>query len=139
MNLDLKILNIPKKSRGEKTSYVITCSNNCNEVDIRFGMNNGMIWYETLTTITYGFPKIFALENDKPRIENSCAENFCHFCGECEDFCISYEGEPCHNITTSGNKFYLTVLHNSIDFDLVFVNINKVIPFGKKLSSFFMR
>ena len=123
MNLDLKILNIPKKSRGEKTSYVITCSDNCNEVDIRFGDDTDM------TNSNY-LPKFFALENDKPRIENGS-------CGACEDFCSSEEGKACHNITTSGNKFYLSVLHGYEDLELVFVNVDKVIPFGKKLPSFF--
>ena len=75
------------------------------------------------------YPNIFALENDKPKIENGS-------CVGCEDYlCTSRNGTACHNITTNGNTFYLTVYHNQgyRDSELIMVHVNEVVPFGKKI------
>ena len=74
---------------------------------------------------------MYALENEKPKIENGS-------CPECENFCASQNGTACHDINTEGSKFYLTVYNDEpyVDSELALINVNEIIPFGKKVSIF---
>ena len=55
---------------------------------------------------------------------------------KCKNLCASQNGTACHNITTEGSQFYLTVYHDEpyVDSELAFINVNEVIPFGKKVT-----
>ena len=53
---------------------------------------------------------------------------------EYDDYCASKNRTACQNITTDGNRFYLTVYHNDPNAvsELALINVDEVIPFGKK-------
>ena len=109
------------KPKGEETSFIVTCFDTCNEVSIRFN--------EDTSTDVYAsdYPHLFALDHDKPKIRNGS-------CTECENLCISTDGASCRNITTSGDKFYLTVYHKKAYpywYKITLVNVMDVNIFGK--------
>ena len=127
--LDIKFVNITAKPENHETSFIVKCSETCNEVDIRFG---GKI------TGSYVGLSLYALEIDKPRIENGIwVEKVFWNNGklvEYEDFCAAKNRTACHNITTDGRQFYLTVYHNDPTAlsELSLTNVDEVIPFGRK-------
>ena len=121
--LDLKFIPISSKPESQEISFIVKCLDKCDQVDIRFS--------ERKTYFNLDELDLYALENDKPRIKNGS-------CSECENLCASQNGTACHNVTTEGNQFYLTVYHDEpyVDSELAFINVNEVIPFGKKVSFF---
>ena len=127
--LDHKFVAISVKPENHETSFIVKCSETCNNVDIRFGSK---------ITGPYVGLSLYALEIDKPRIENGIwVENVVWKNGkwvEYDDFCASKNRMACHNITTDGSQFYLTVNHNdpTAFSELTFINVDEVIPFGRR-------
>ena len=121
--LDLEFIHISSKPESQELSFIVKCFDKCDQVDIRFS--------ERETYFNFDKFSLYALENEKPKIENGS-------CPECENFCASQNGTACHDINTEGSKFYLTVYNDEpyVDSELALINVYEIIPFGKKVSIF---
>ena len=116
-----RTLGIPSQSMGEETSFLISCNASCVGVDVKV---KGSL-YDT------GY-YLFALEGDKPTIDSKNAS-----CAECVDFCSSryyYSHEVCRNLSTSDDKFFVTIYarysHQNLTIEVTGRNILKVSETG---------
>ena len=128
--LVIRALNIPPQSKGEESSFLINCNGSCEGVDIKVTGKR----YDT------GF-YLFALEEDKPTIDDSSYEASCR---ECENFCStmdSYGNEKsCKNLSTSKDRFFVTVYaqysHESLTIEFIGGNILNVSNIGRMLTNY---
>ena len=137
IHLDAKTIEVEgNKALGKETSFVVDCVDSCQGVDIIFETLGSYSYYAT-SSIDYttkedalrlwknGVP-IYASQNDKPRIQNNT-------CTDCKNLCEKQYNSSCTNISTSENKFYLTVYQTgrNPDVKLTFTNVASIHQFGR--------
>ena len=118
---------------GRETSFVVDCVDSCEEVDIIFetlgSYIRSSIDYTTkedgLRLWKNGVP-IYASDSDKMRIRN-------YTCTGCKNLCEKQFNSSCTNMSTSENKFYLTVYQTgrNPDVKLTFTNVASIHQFGR--------
>ena len=128
--LVIRALNIPPQSKGEESSFLINCNGSCEGVDIKVTGQR----YDT------GF-YLFALEEDKPTIDDSSYEASCR---ECENFCSTIDNygneKTCKNLSTSKDRFFVTVYtgysHENLTIEFIGGNILNVSKIGRMLINY---
>ena len=133
-HLDAKSIEVEgNQASGKETSFVVDCADSCEGVDIIFETLGSYITSsidyttkeDSLRLWKNGVP-IYVSDNDKPRIQNNT-------CADCKNPCEKQYNSSCTNISTSKNKFYLTVYQTgrNPDVKLTFTNVASIHQFGR--------